>query len=119
MLRTSAVILLALCVLAMPSYAAIACGSSFANASDPHDCCPETPSAIKPANSDVDGSRNTSHSSENGRNQCAAPCCGFVAHVPVVVVSHAIERSPVERLLSESSLHGSVDHDAIFHPPRI
>ena len=118
MLRIPAVILLALCVIAMPSYAAIACGSACetsTSATHEHDCCP-TGSTIAAAHAD-DG--DSSHDSKTpGRHHCAAPCCGFVAHVLTTRVPPAGDRPLADSLPSAAVVRTAVDHDAIFHPPR-
>jgi hypothetical protein len=122
MLRIPGVILLCLCVLAMPSYAAITCGSGCAATSDAHehDCCPAdsamTTTTAQPVDNDRGGD---SHDTGDGRHHhCTAPCCGFVAHVLTASVPHIDERPLADLLPTGSVLESAIDHDAIFHPPR-
>ncbi len=117
MLRTPCVILLALCVLAMPSYAAITCGNACAAMSDAHDCCPVATNLV-PANDGADGAPTSNHSDAGRSDPCAAPCCGFVAHVLTSSIPHVDERPLADLLPTGSVLQDAVNHDAIFHPPR-
>ena len=120
MLRILAVILLVLCVLAMPSYAAIMCGSACAGTSEArlYDCCASVAIASGDANEDADGPRDSNHSDGNPDQPCAAPCCGFVAHVLTSSIAHDEERPLADLLPSASALSGAVSQGAIFHPPR-
>ena len=121
MLRTLGVILLSLCVLAMPSYAAITCGSACATEMDTPQraCCPTDVAAAQPASADDHGPTDSDHSGDSGRRHCAAPCCGYVATV-LSGATMPIDSEPLADLLpSDAVLTGSVEHEAIFHPPRL
>src|SRR5688572_23546733 len=96
MLRFLGVILLCTCVCAMPSYAAIQCGSACETTSATHEhrCCPDSAAAS------------------------AAAGCGYVAHVFADAAAGA-DAQPLAKLLPGASvLHAAADHEAIFHPPR-
>jgi hypothetical protein len=123
MMRTLGVILLSLCVLAMPSYAAITCGSACGTtktSADQHACCPGVAANAQPASSHDDGApASPGHSDTGGKQHCAAPCCGYVATVTVTGAAQ-VDAQPLADLLPTAAiLAGSVDHDAIFHPPRL
>jgi hypothetical protein len=113
MLRIPGIILLCLCVLAMPSYAAITCGSACEVSSDSHEhqCCPTTAASTD----DHDAPSDSPH---HGKHHCAAPCCGYVATVLIVDAAGADAQPLADLLPTAAVLTGSVDHDAIFHPPR-
>ena len=120
MLRTVGVILLALCVVAMPSYAAVACGSACetsASSGHEHDCCPTSTAsaASHPAGNDDSAPHD---SRVPGRHHCAAPCCGFVAHVLTVNPPPVAERPLGDLSPAAPVARAAVDHEAIFHPPR-
>ena len=121
MLRTLGIILLSLCVLAMPSYAAITCGSACATDAVGHEhaCCPTDAAAVQAASADDHGPTDSDHSGRDGRHHCAAPCCGYVATV-LSGGATAVESQPLADLLPTAAvLTGSADLDAIFHPPRL
>jgi hypothetical protein len=121
MIRTLSVILLSLCVLAMPSYAAIACGSACTTEAVGHEhpCCPTDDAAVQPASADDHGPIDSDHSGRDGRHHCAAPCCGYVATV-LGGAATAVDSQPLADLLPTAAvLTGSADLDAIFHPPRL
>ena len=117
MLRFLAIILLSVCVCAMPSYAAITCGSACTLKSTGHDhhCCPS--SAVEPSRHHH--SQDDGKTSDDARHHCAAPCCGYVA----LVFAGDFERGnaqPLTDLLPTNSTRSDASaHDAIFHPPRI
>ena len=118
MLRFIGVILLCTCVCAMPSYAAIQCGGACETASVTHEhqCCPD--SAIASA-STAHGHHSPSDTKHDGKHHCAAPCCGYVAHVLADAAAGADAQPLVALLPGASVLHAAADHDAIFHPPRV
>ena len=125
MLRTLGVILLSLCVLAMPSYAAITCGSACATEGVGHEhaCCPTDAAAVQAASADDHGPTDSEHSGNGGdnggRRHCAAPCCGYFATV-LSGPATLIDSQPLADLLPTAAvLSGSADLDAIFHPPRL
>lgn len=122
MFRFLGVILLSLCVLAMPSYAALACGTTCADMTAAHeyDCCPTIAAEIDLAGIDDVGAPNSSNHSNSGHHHhCVAPCCAYVAHMLSGAVL-SVEAKPLADLLPTAVVaHGSGNHDAIFHPPRI
>jgi len=123
MLRTLGVILLCLCVLAMPSYAAITCGRACATktVSDDRPCCQADATAAQPASAGDHGPTDSDQSGNggDGGRHCAAPCCGYVATV-LSGAATAIDSEPLADLLPTAAvLTGSADLDAIFHPPRL
>ena len=120
MLRTLGVILLSLCVLAMPSYAAITCGSACATktASHEHACCPADATAVRSPSANDHPPTDSDHSGSDGRH-CVAPCCGYVATV-LSGTATLVDSQPLADLLPTAAvLIGSGDLDAIFHPPRL
>ena len=118
MFRIPAVILLSLCVAAMPSYVAVRCSNARDQGSDAqiHECCPVTTTAFGVPTGD-DGDEK--HSPISSQQSCAAPCCGYVAHV----VAGPARLNPSNLLANllppVSESHAAVDREAIFHPPRI
>jgi hypothetical protein len=116
MLRFLGVILLSVCVIAMPSYAAITCGSACAVKSDAHDhyCCPA--SAGEPSKHHHDQS--DGKAPDDSKHHCAAPCCGYVAFVFTGDHSDGNSEPLIDLLPTASTLHDASAHDAIFHPPR-
>lgn len=121
MQRLLSVILLSLCVLAMPSYAAIACGTPCADSIDAHehDCCPEIAAVV---GQDADGSdapHDSKHSDGGRHHHCAAPCCGFVAHALGGAMPSIEDRPLADSLLTGAVVRESGSHEAIFHPPRM
>src|SRR4051812_21424530 len=114
MLRFVAVILLSACVCAMPSYAAIMCGSACAlssMSSREQGCCPTTSRDHRDHSSQSDSKQQD----QPDKHHCAAPCCGYVAHV----FSSDLQRTESEPLFhmlpTASALHDSLTHEAIFH----
>jgi hypothetical protein len=121
MLRFLGVIFLSLCVLAMPSYAAIACGSACTTETNTHEhaCCPDELATARPASAHDDGPTDSSHSGTGGRHHCAAPCCGYVATVLSASAVHVDSQPLADLIPTAAALVGSVDHESIFHPPRL
>jgi|SRR5687767_4782115 len=121
MIRTLGVILLSLCVVAMPSYAAITCGSACTTETDAHEhaCCPDDIAAVQDASAHDDAPADSGHSGTGGRHHCAAPCCGYVATVLTASTVHVDSQPLADLMPAAADLVGSVDHDAIFHPPRL
>ena len=120
MIRTLGVILLSLCVLAMPSYAAITCGSACTTETDTHEhaCCPDDVATAHAGSAHEDGRTGSSHSGSGGRHHCAAPCCGYVATVLTASTVHVDSQPLADLIPTAAAPVGSVDHESIFHPPR-
>jgi hypothetical protein len=116
MVRYLAIFVLSLCVCAMPSYAAITCGSTCTLKSDTHDhhCCPD--SAGQP--SKHHHSQDDGKSSDDAKHHCVAPCCGYVAFVFAIYSDRGDAQPLTELAPIDSGLHDVSSHDAIFHPPR-
>jgi hypothetical protein len=118
MLRFLGVILLSVCVVAMPTYAAVTCASlGCGPKADKHPCCPTKTTVSQAVDTHQDGRHDSPHSGD-GRAHCTAPCCGFVAHVVTLTAPSGGEALLTELPATDSGLHDFVDHDAIFHPPR-
>src|SRR5205809_1031806 len=117
MFRFFSVILLSVCVCAMPSYAAIRCGSTCAQTSNTHDqhCCPS--SAGEP--SKHHHSQDDGKTSDDARHHCTAPCCGYVALVFTADADRSVAQPLTDLLPTDSGLRDASAHDAIFHPPRV
>jgi len=118
MLRFLAAILLSVCVCAMPSYAAIMCGSACAISSDPahdHSCCPRAAADQHSHPSPSDSKQQDSQD----KHHCAAPCCGYVAHVFSSDLQRSVSEPLFHMLPTASAIRDSATHEAIFHPPRM
>ena len=116
MLRFFSVILLSVCVCAMPSYAAITCGSTctLKSAGHDHHCCPGSAGDSSKHHHPQDDGK----PSDDAKHHCAAPCCGYVAFAFAGDTNCGDAQPLAEFLPIDSGLHDASAHDAIFHPPR-
>ncbi len=122
MLRLPGIILLSLCVLAMPSYAAITCGTACAGTNNAHedDCCLAIAASTgAPGIDNADAPHDSNHSDTGRHDPCAAPCCGYVAHVLSGAIVPTDDKPLADPLPSAGVVRASGNHDAIFHPPRM
>ena len=122
MIRFLGIILLSVCVTAMPSYAAITCGSACAvtpGAPQEDGCCSSDSVAATHSPANDDNAPNDSQQPTDGRQHCAAPCCGYVADVLSGAVLHRDAEPLAEILPTAAVAHGSIAQNGIFHPPRL